>query len=175
MSAQHTQGRIVADDVGDLMTTDGQYLGRSGFSDEAATQLSLANASRLAACWNACIGFDTELLLNIVLMGDTLKQRFEGMQAEVRRVDAMLAKRPCQNDRCAELAATRADLEAAKAQSLSTAGLMIMWRDKAAENGNALFAARTLLAEVRDAYDVDHDAVRTALLDSIRAFLKGQL
>lgn len=94
MSDKHTQGRLVAK-VTDLMLEGGRYRMAShitacgaGGNMKQDVDAALANARRLAACWNACEGFDTDLLLNIDMMGDTLKQRFEGMQAEVRRVDA---------------------------------------------------------------------------------------
>lgn len=41
------------------------------------------NARRIAACVNACAGLDTELLENIVLTGETLKDRFEALKATV--------------------------------------------------------------------------------------------
>lgn len=94
MSEKHTQGRLKAV-VRDLMLEGGRFRMASnitpcgssgGMQDDIPT--AMANARRLAACWNACAGFDNELLENIDLMGDTLKQRFEGMQAEVRRVDS---------------------------------------------------------------------------------------
>jgi hypothetical protein len=37
---------------------------------------------RLAACWNACEGFTTEQLENILILGDTLRARFEAHNAE---------------------------------------------------------------------------------------------
>lgn len=40
------------------------------------------NARRIVACVNACAGLDTELLENIVLLGDTLKSRFETLKVE---------------------------------------------------------------------------------------------
>ena len=82
MSA-HTPCRLVAVNfsrTSNLETADGEKL--------VAQSLTAADARRLAACWNACEGFETDLLVNIDMMGDTLKQRFEGMQVEVRRVDA---------------------------------------------------------------------------------------
>ena len=36
-----------------------------------------ADARRLAACWNVCQGFDTELLEHIVLLGETMQSRFK--------------------------------------------------------------------------------------------------
>lgn len=41
---------------------------------------------RLAACWNVCRGYDTELLENIDMVGDTLKDRFDELQKELKAV-----------------------------------------------------------------------------------------
>ena len=48
----------------------------------ADTVYTEADARRIIACVNACAGLDTELLENIVLTGDTLKDRFEALKAE---------------------------------------------------------------------------------------------
>ena len=40
-------------------------------------------ARRLVACWNACVGLDTELLENILMTGETLKSRFELLKQEI--------------------------------------------------------------------------------------------
>lgn len=42
------------------------------------------DAQRLAACWNVCRGFDTDLLINIDMMDETLKQRFALIKSENR-------------------------------------------------------------------------------------------
>ena len=81
--SEHTKGRLSVD--GALLRAENNNVVVNASS---RPRLLEGDLRRLAACWNACIGFDTELLLNIEMMGDTLKQRFEGMQAEVRRVDA---------------------------------------------------------------------------------------
>ena len=39
-----------------------------------------ANARRIVACVNACAGLDTELLENIVDLGDSLRSRFESFK-----------------------------------------------------------------------------------------------
>lgn len=69
--------------------------------------LRAANARRIVACWNACAGFYTELLENIDMVGDTLKQRFEGMQAEVRRVDSEAKELRKENEQLRELLCLR--------------------------------------------------------------------
>lgn len=48
-------------------------------------------ASRIAACWNACAGFDTEMLEGIVTGGETILQRVMGNTTEIRRVNKELA------------------------------------------------------------------------------------
>lgn len=86
MSA-HTPGRLVVTAINDdFVIGNGLPAGQGRYA--VATARREPDARRLAACWNACEGFETDLLVNIDMMGDTLKQRFEGMQVEVRRVDA---------------------------------------------------------------------------------------
>lgn len=48
---------------------------------------ALANARRLAACWNACEGLDTELLENILMLGDTLKTRFDALTSRLAELE----------------------------------------------------------------------------------------
>jgi len=36
-----------------------------------------ANLRRLAACWNICEGFDTDMLEHILLLGETMHSRFK--------------------------------------------------------------------------------------------------
>lgn len=40
------------------------------------------NARRIVACVNACKGFSTEVLENILLMGDTLLSRLDSMKTD---------------------------------------------------------------------------------------------
>lgn len=88
MSDLITQGDLAYFDIGDriigIHIEDTEEEGKCAL---IASRIGASDARRLAAWWNACAGFDTELLENIDMFGDTLKQRFEGMQAEVRRVD----------------------------------------------------------------------------------------
>jgi len=72
MTTNHTPGRLQAftqyaepelrDEAGNLVAVVHRY--------------THANARRLAACWNACEGMSTELLENIVLLGETMLTRF---------------------------------------------------------------------------------------------------
>ena len=51
-------------------------------------KLARANARRLVAAWNACEGFETDLLENIVMTGGTLKSRFALRTQEERESKA---------------------------------------------------------------------------------------
>lgn len=42
-----------------------------------------ANARRIVACVNACEGLSTELLENVLMLGDTLKDRFDDLKFEL--------------------------------------------------------------------------------------------
>lgn len=44
-------------------------------------QMTSPECRRLAACWNACEGFDTEALEMIGIMGDTMLSRFQARDA----------------------------------------------------------------------------------------------
>lgn len=66
MSGQHTQGRIKAK-VTDLVQEDGRLRMASritccgaGGNMQQDVDAAIANARRLAACWNACIGLPTD-------------------------------------------------------------------------------------------------------------------
>ena len=55
-------------------------------SDEKNHDTSMQDSRRIAACWNACDGIDTEQL---EILGDnhtTLKERYEALKAEMRAV-----------------------------------------------------------------------------------------
>lgn len=79
--AKHTPGRLEAAPWGNSdcsgwdLTIDGHLLTLSDI-ESATEDEAEANALRIAACWNACEGLDTELLENILMLGDTLKSRF---------------------------------------------------------------------------------------------------
>ncbi|WP_441280622.1 hypothetical protein [Tardiphaga sp. 862_B3_N1_1] len=46
------------------------------------------NARRLVACWNACQGLDTEMLENLLLLGETLLTRFKARDAVEQQLEA---------------------------------------------------------------------------------------
>lgn len=49
-----------------------------------------AIARRLAACWNACVGLDTDLLVSITDQGQTLAERFALRDLDERELRALL-------------------------------------------------------------------------------------
>lgn len=94
MSAQHTPGRMTVhidgDDGWPLLMIGGpagrivaNVNAESGVDTSKAPSIAFktmpaaGNARRLAACWNACEGLSTDLLDNIVLVGETLASRFK--------------------------------------------------------------------------------------------------
>lgn len=92
-----------------------------------------ANARRIVACWNACEGFETEMLEDVATLGDTILKLFMGMTSEIRRVNA-------------EMAATKAERDAlqSKLNSLSTySGLVNELAEKLAGDGPENFIERT--------------------------------
>ncbi len=67
MSVQHTLGRLVVKDNGDansyaLLDDSGNWWMSVLLNGEQITARQEANLRRLAACWNACEGFETETL-----------------------------------------------------------------------------------------------------------------
>lgn len=66
MSAQHTPGRLTADGTVLLFARNAGGFSISGCPDAET------NARRLAACWNACEGLDTEGLENLTAIGETI-------------------------------------------------------------------------------------------------------
>lgn len=81
--AKHTPGLLVVSEEGSgfgIENSDGKPIAQAQkvMADTLyrGVKERQANARRLAACWNACEGLDTELLENILMLGDTLKSRF---------------------------------------------------------------------------------------------------
>lgn len=67
MSAAHTKGRITFKEDGDanhysMLTEDGKWWLAIHANGEQTSARQAANFRRLAACWNACEGVDTEHL-----------------------------------------------------------------------------------------------------------------
>lgn len=157
MSA-HTEGRLSFkqfDQTCDLEREDGTPI---------AVGLSAADARRMVACWNACEGFDTDLLVNIDTMGDTLAQRFHGLRAEFG----------VQQQKLADTIVERDQLRAANDDLLSTGEKVL---DRAECITAELAAARALLCEVLKADDDDHyseGSIIGHLTERIRSLLKGE-
>jgi hypothetical protein len=55
----------------------------NGFEMINYPELSKDDARRIVACVNACAGLTTENLENILLLGDTLLDRFNALKANV--------------------------------------------------------------------------------------------
>ena len=87
MSAQHTQGKLKVFStyaIPEIRDQDENFL----FAAGSASPQSFCNARRLAACWNACEGLQTDLLENITLTGDTLASRFKARDDTERELAA---------------------------------------------------------------------------------------
>lgn len=95
MTTTHTQGRIAVEDGALYAENIGnQYGYQVAIVNHQGTDFPAnvveANARRLAACWNVCQGFDTEVLESILLMGETMLTRF---QARTRVEETLIADR----------------------------------------------------------------------------------
>lgn len=126
MSAQHTQGRLIVD--GALLRAE-----NNNVVVDASRRLVNweADLRHMAACWNLCDGITTN---DVEIMGKGggltavlavrasaavdddaeirgLKEQLAEARARIAELDAQLGKRPCQNERCADLAAARALLQ----------------------------------------------------------------
>lgn len=89
MTNTHTPGRLQVPEP-----YDGQYgvivENDCGRYAVAVSIRNPADARRLAACWNVCQGFDTEVLESILCVGDTMLTRF---QARTRVEETLIADR----------------------------------------------------------------------------------
>ena len=83
--AKHTQGKAIpavssVSQIGPCYAVGMQdtkvTIAITGKFDKPDSDISEANAHRIAACWNACEGIDTGMLENITTLGDTLASRF---------------------------------------------------------------------------------------------------
>lgn len=91
--AKHTQGKAIpavssVSQIGPCYAVGMQdtkvAIAITGKFDKPDSDISEANARRIAACWNACEGIDTGMLENITTLGDTLACRFR-MRDKVER------------------------------------------------------------------------------------------
>lgn len=149
MSAQHTQGRMTVHTDGadgwPLLMIGGPA-GRivanvnteSGVDTTKAPSIAFKpmpateNARRLAACWNACEGLATDLLENIVMVGNTLRTRFEMRTNEEREMiaqrDALLAAARTMSAALDDLIAKKPMLAAAMAGSTTLGNQRVEFR-----------------------------------------------
>lgn len=83
--AKHTQGKAIpavasVSQIGSCYAVGMQdtkvTIAITGKFGKPDSDISEANAHRIAACWNACEGIDTGMLENITTLGDTLASRF---------------------------------------------------------------------------------------------------
>lgn len=56
--------------------------------DQTASEEGRSNARRIVACVNACAGLETEVLDNIVTLGETLLDRFELRNRQEKEIKA---------------------------------------------------------------------------------------
>lgn len=91
--AKHTQGKAIPavssiSQIGSCYAVGMQdtkvVIAITGKFDKPDSDITEANARRIAACWNACEGIDTGMLENITTLGDTLASRFR-MRDKVER------------------------------------------------------------------------------------------
>lgn len=85
MSGQHTQGRLEAVDTTILFRSDRGII--VGGINIAALPEPIANARRLAACWNACEGLETDDLEVV-----SIKRGIDLQKAELAAARALLAE-----------------------------------------------------------------------------------
>lgn len=156
MSAAHTEGLLYVDKNADnrvtLRSKDTDYPIVTDLDDDE-------DARRLAACWNALDGLPTALLekhgatrsgiyKGTAEISDQLaaaQVRITALETKLQEQDAMLGRRPCQNNRCTNMAAARA--------------LLTEFRDEA-----DAWIKECGATEVTDPNQI---------LERIRAFLKG--
>ena len=94
--SEHTPGRLEVLDDRRISVTLPPLMEGCGYTSHCVAMAyggdervnSHANARRLAASWNACDGFETDLLENIVMTGGTLKSRFALRTQEERESKA---------------------------------------------------------------------------------------
>ena len=92
---------IVGSDGYALCTTTNVLIDGSGGHKETDSiirtpEVQAANARRLAACWNACIGVSTEWLEDsktIVLLAEPVSERFKALESANRTMLDVLAER----------------------------------------------------------------------------------
>lgn len=82
--SEHTKGKLSGDKYGRIYSEDDNSL-----FIPAGVVLG-EDARRLAAAWNACKGLSTENLESIVFVGETIRVRFDSINAELRQAQGEL-------------------------------------------------------------------------------------
>lgn len=108
MSGQHTQGRLHVSHHNDcdIVAADGSFVATT--NHVAAPWFPANDARRLAACWNACVGFETETLesadlhesayaaegreFDLIRERDQLRAELERTQRELAAARALIAR-----------------------------------------------------------------------------------
>lgn len=104
----HTPGRVTFKEDGDanhwsMLTKDGRWLLAILANGEQTSERQIANFRRLAACWNACDGIDTELL-DPKILGNQIAAKMGLIE---QRDDLLEAAEKALNE-CCDLIATPA-------------------------------------------------------------------
>ena len=86
--SEHTPGKLVVRGGYSIYTADDKTPVADTCLTNSVPDKDEANARRLVAAWNACDGFETDLLENIVMTGGTLKSRFALRTQEERESKA---------------------------------------------------------------------------------------
>lgn len=81
---------IVSDDACGPMVNGAEAVAHYG-GYMVAESVAEENRRRIVACVNACAGLDTELLENIAMLGDTLKDRIDALRTEANQRDQLRA------------------------------------------------------------------------------------
>lgn len=89
--SEHTKGRLHQCSHSDKRLRDegGEWVADTDTARRKQEECS-ANARHLAAAWNACEGLSTENLESIVFVGETIRVRFDSINAELRQTQGEL-------------------------------------------------------------------------------------
>jgi hypothetical protein len=143
--SEHTPGRLALEEVASdsghikhLCPVDSEGMSLLTVVEHEGVKFAAVysddDARRLVACWNACDGLGTDLLENIVMVGDTIKSRFALRTQEER-----------------ESIAERDSLRAVNAELLAALERFASWADSQADaqskGGHATFDLMALREE----------------------------
>lgn len=181
MNDKHTPGLLRADGTmlySDTMPRrtwgkDGEFsgpyiVGQMHMYSSPDNGTCASNSRRIAACWNACIGMSTDLLENIVMIGDTIASRFE-LRDQIKR------ELTAEND---TLRARIAELEAEAVPVQAIPGWQLVPTESTPEMVKAYLEANTAYWNKTDLIPTPLDKWRTgtpaaATAESYRAMLNA--